>query len=242
MSASAATRTLSREVLLDKIRGGWAGQMIGVSYGAPTEFRSNGKIDEGVLSWAPERVDNALGQDDLYVEMTFLRSLEQYGIDVSIRQAGIDFANSRYPLWCANNAGRTNLRRGIAPPDSSHPKFNKCPNDIDYQIEADVIGILGSIYFYCYAAMQFPAGLLSDSVGPRRTVTFSLLLAALGSLVLGLAPSITVALVARGMPADPHLDADDHVVSAQSQVAQNLDALDGLHFAVQVMDFDAQLQ
>ncbi len=85
-------------------------------------------------------INDAFGQDDLYVEMTFLRSMEQYGLDVSIRQAGIDFANSGYPLWCANNAGRNNLRDGIAPPDSSHPKFNSCPNDIDYQIEADFSG------------------------------------------------------------------------------------------------------
>ena len=46
--------------LEDKIRGGWAGQMIGVSYGAPTEFRSNGKIIEGqpdkYLDWSPERL------------------------------------------------------------------------------------------------------------------------------------------------------------------------------------------
>ena len=44
----------------------------------------------------------AFGQDDLYVEMTFLHTLQQYGLDVSIRQAGIDFANSVYPLWHAN--------------------------------------------------------------------------------------------------------------------------------------------
>ena len=92
--------------------------------------------------WKPGMINNAFGQDDLYVEMTFLRSMEQYGLDVPIRQAGIDFANSGYPLWCANNAGRTNLRRGIAPPDSSHPKFNRCPNDIDYQIEADFSGLI----------------------------------------------------------------------------------------------------
>jgi hypothetical protein len=92
--------------------------------------------------WKPSMINDAFGQDDLYVEMTFLRSLEQYGIDVPIRQAGIDFANSRYPLWCANNAGRTALRKGIAPPDSSHPQFNKCPNDIDYQIEADYSGLI----------------------------------------------------------------------------------------------------
>ena len=44
--ALSETQRLSRAALEDKIRGGWAGQMIGVSYGAPTEFRSNGKINE----------------------------------------------------------------------------------------------------------------------------------------------------------------------------------------------------
>ena len=74
--------------------------------------------------------------------MTFLKTLEDYGLDVSIRQAGIDFANSGYPLWHANKAGRDNLRKGIAPPDSGHPKFNKHADDIDYQIEADFSGLI----------------------------------------------------------------------------------------------------
>jgi sugar phosphate permease len=69
----------------------------------------------------------------------------------------------------------------------------------EFAATASAIGVLGSIYFYCYAAMQFPAGLLSDSVGPRRTVTFSLLLAAAGSLLLGLAPTLKVAMIARGL-------------------------------------------
>jgi hypothetical protein len=41
-------RTISRKVFEDKVRGGWAGQMIGVSFGASTEFKSNGKIIEGI--------------------------------------------------------------------------------------------------------------------------------------------------------------------------------------------------
>ena len=128
----------------DKMKAGWIGQIAGVAWGAPTEFKWQDQIipADKMPAWRPEMINNAFGQDDLYVEMTFLRSLEQYGIDVSIRQAGMDFANSRYPLWCANNAGRTNLRRGIAPPDSGHPQFNKCPNDIDYQIEADYSGLI----------------------------------------------------------------------------------------------------
>ena len=142
--ASAQERRLSVDEYRDRMKGGWIGQIIGVVWGAPTEFKCNDKImpEEMVPKWSPEMINNAFGQDDLYVEMTFLRSMEQYGLDVSIRQAGIDFANSEYALWCANNAGRTNLRRGIAPPDSSHPQFNKCPNDIDYQIEADFAGLI----------------------------------------------------------------------------------------------------
>ena len=34
--------TMSKEVLLDKIKGGWAGQTIGCSYGGPTEFDFKG--------------------------------------------------------------------------------------------------------------------------------------------------------------------------------------------------------
>jgi len=63
-------------------------------------------------------------------------------MDVSSKQAGIDFANSGYCLWHANQAGRTNLRQGIAPPDSGHPHFNKHAGDIDYQIEADFSGLI----------------------------------------------------------------------------------------------------
>ncbi|MCL2104374.1 MAG: ADP-ribosylglycohydrolase family protein [Kiritimatiellaeota bacterium] len=137
-------RRLTIEQYRDRMFGGWVGQIAGVCWGAPTEFKWNDTIIpmSAMPKWTPEMINEAFGQDDLYVEMTFLRSLEEYGLDVSIRQAGIDFANSEYQLWCANDAGRKNLRKGIAPPDSSHPQFNKCPNDIDYQIEADFAGLI----------------------------------------------------------------------------------------------------
>jgi len=91
--------------------------------------------------WQPKLI-NQFRQDDIYVEMTFLRTLEVYGFDCSIRQAGIDFANSGYKLWHANRNGRDNLREGIAPPDSGHPQFNTHADDIDYQIEADYSGLI----------------------------------------------------------------------------------------------------
>lgn len=67
----------------------------------------------------------------------------------------------------------------------------------DFNTTAGVMGLLGSIYFYCYAAMQLPAGLLSDSVGPRRTVTTFLVAASAGSILFGMAPNIETAFVGR---------------------------------------------
>ena len=68
-----------------------------------------------------------------------------------------------------------------------------------FQTTAGGMGFLGSIYFYCYAAMQFPAGLLSDSLGPRKSVTFFLIIASAGSILFGFAPTLEVAYLSRVM-------------------------------------------
>ncbi|MDY6905509.1 MAG: MFS transporter [Thermodesulfobacteriota bacterium] len=67
----------------------------------------------------------------------------------------------------------------------------------DFNASAGAMGLLASIYFYCYAVMQLPAGLLSDSIGPRRTVTLFLTIAAAGSILFGMAPGIEIAFMAR---------------------------------------------
>jgi hypothetical protein len=73
---------ISVHELRDKIEGGWAGQMIGVSYGAPTEFRYREAIipEDRLPAWKPENVTNALNQDDLYVDMTFAAVLDTKGL------------------------------------------------------------------------------------------------------------------------------------------------------------------
>lgn len=142
-NAPADAVTLTKERYLDKCKGAWAGQMIGVCYGAPYEFRSNGKpITDPLRDWTPDRVAGAIDQDDCYVEMTFLKAIEDYGLGVTYEQAGKAFANTGYPLWHANRYGRENCRRGIMPPMSGHPLYNRHADDIDFQIEADLFGIL----------------------------------------------------------------------------------------------------
>ena len=135
--------SLSAEEFRDKMKAAWIGQMAGVGWGLPTEFDYTDQIipAEDVPEWNNGMI-NQHGNDDIYVEMTFLGSMDKYGLDVSARQAGIDFANTGYTLWAANKTGRENLRYGIAPPESSHPEYSDNCDDIDYQIEADYSGII----------------------------------------------------------------------------------------------------
>lgn len=142
LRAEAEPERLSRSELRNKIRGGWAGQMIGVAYGAPTEFHARGKILVEELKWSPERVSNALGQDDLYVEMTFAKTMDDLGLEATCEQYGEAFRVSSYSLWHANAAARRALNQGIKAPWSGHPKYNFHANDIDFQIEADFIGLM----------------------------------------------------------------------------------------------------
>jgi len=147
LSAQAADESLYRKLSIDDFRdhlkGGWIGQMAGVGWGQPTEFKVKGRImlDSEMPPWNPDMV-NQQDNDDCYVEQTFIRTLELHGFDVSFKQAGIDFANTKFPLCHANAVGRDNVRRGVAPPDSGHPAFNKHCDDIDYQIEADYSGLI----------------------------------------------------------------------------------------------------
>jgi sugar phosphate permease len=69
----------------------------------------------------------------------------------------------------------------------------------DLRAGGALLGLLGSAYFYPYAIMQLPAGLLSDSWGPRRTITLFFGVAFAGSLLLGFAPSLFWAVVGRAL-------------------------------------------
>ena len=142
-AAGDSTRSISLGELRDKIEGGWAGQMIGVSFGAPTEFRYKEQIIEGPLpEWKPERISNSINQDDLYVDMTFAQVLDDKGIDATTADFGAMFREAKYALWHANLAARRALKRGVPAHLSGTPKYNAHANDIDFQIEADFVGLM----------------------------------------------------------------------------------------------------
>ena len=78
--------TMSKTKLLDKVKGGWAGQVIGCTYGGPTEFKYLGTMIQDYIpiewndSLATWYYDNFPGlYDDVYMELPLihLRQLMQ---------------------------------------------------------------------------------------------------------------------------------------------------------------------
>ncbi len=67
----------------------------------------------------------------------------------------------------------------------------------DLQTGGALTGLLSAAYFYPYALMQLPAGLLADSWGPRKTITLFFTVAFLGCMILGFAPTVFWAIVGR---------------------------------------------
>ncbi|PKN18335.1 MAG: MFS transporter [Deltaproteobacteria bacterium HGW-Deltaproteobacteria-6] len=67
----------------------------------------------------------------------------------------------------------------------------------DLKTGGALMGILASAYFYPYGLMQIPAGLLSDSWGPRRSIVFFFIIGAVGSMALGFAHTVSAAIAAR---------------------------------------------
>jgi len=141
-NSSDGFRTIKPEILRDKIAGGWAGKMIGVTYGAPTEFRAQNKIFSDSIKWKPSDIRGSMWQDDIYVQLTFLMSMDKYGTDAPAKKFQEMFAKAGYPLWHANMQARKNYYDSIFVPASGSPEYNLHADDIDFQIEADYIGFM----------------------------------------------------------------------------------------------------
>ena len=103
------TLKLSDKELLDKIKGGWAGQTIGVVFGAPTEFKFTGAYiqDYQPIPWAEGYVkywwEKKPGLfDDIYNDCTFVEAFDELGLDCSQEELAKRFAFADYHLAHAN--------------------------------------------------------------------------------------------------------------------------------------------
>ncbi|OGV49030.1 MAG: MFS transporter [Legionellales bacterium RIFCSPHIGHO2_12_FULL_42_9] len=69
----------------------------------------------------------------------------------------------------------------------------------DFAVTSQTLGLLSGVYFYSYAGMQIPGGVLMDRFGPHRLLTIATAVCALSTLAFGLTDSFLTACIARLM-------------------------------------------
>lgn len=152
------TVTISRDTMLDKVKGAWAGKMIGVMYGRPMEFQCCDTIYTPQIDWKPDYIAAALNEDDIYGQLNFMATMDLYGQDVAIDSLAHRFAHAQFPLCHANLQARKNYLDGVpANQLSTHANNFHC-EDIDFQIECDFIGFINP-------CMPQSADSLCDKIG-----------------------------------------------------------------------------
>lgn len=133
---------IDRDVMADKVRGAWAGKMIGVMYGRPMEFAATDRMYTDSVRWQPDDVARALLEDDIYGQLCFMSTMERLGLDAPVDSLAHDFAYAGFGLCHANLQGRKNYLDGLRGDEISTPANNIHCDDIDFQIECDFIGFI----------------------------------------------------------------------------------------------------
>lgn len=69
----------------------------------------------------------------------------------------------------------------------------------DFSVTSQTLGVLSGVYFYSYAIMQLPGGVLMDYFGPHRLLTLATLVCAVSTIAFGMTDSFFMACLARLM-------------------------------------------
>jgi len=69
----------------------------------------------------------------------------------------------------------------------------------DFAVGGATLGSLSAFYFYAYASIQLPVGMLTDYFGPRKLMSVAAALCALASVGFGLSESIFTASIGRAL-------------------------------------------
>ncbi len=69
----------------------------------------------------------------------------------------------------------------------------------DFSVGGAALGSISAFYFYAYASIQLPVGMLTDHFGPRKLMSFAAALCAVASVGFGLSESLLTASIGRAL-------------------------------------------
>ncbi|GHT79851.1 hypothetical protein FACS1894130_09850 [Spirochaetia bacterium] len=114
------SKIISLDEYRDRVKGAWAGQFMGVSYGYPVEFHTHSFMGESAVpAWREAAILEGYNQDDIYLSAAAVEVYEKFGLAVSSRTAAIELYNKDFEYW--NGSNNDVLARGYAPPLSGYP-------------------------------------------------------------------------------------------------------------------------
>jgi hypothetical protein len=123
----------------DRVHAIWVAQMLGAMMGWPFEHKV------AAVEWVnsfKKHYKTAPVDDDWYYEMVAIRAFEKYGIDMTVQQLGKQWMENSAGSWGSSEQARLLMARGIFPPESGHPRYNKLWFTIGSQFSSDVYGAL----------------------------------------------------------------------------------------------------
>lgn len=130
---------MSRADYLDRVRAIWTAQMIGQTTGMLFEHKPASVLKNTPLVRAK---GFAPTDDDYYYEMVAIRAFEKYGIDLTVEQLGAQWLENNAGSWGSSEQALLLLKRGVKPPDTGNPRYNKLWWTIGPQFSSDVYGAL----------------------------------------------------------------------------------------------------
>jgi hypothetical protein len=136
---------LSRFDYEDRVRAAWTAQVMGMLMGYAFEHKqaavvSVEKVPETFRGLA---VRESVGiDDDYYYEIVALRAFEKYGPHLSVEQLGEQWRENSAGSWGSSEQTRLLLARGIRPPDTGHPRYNRYWFTLGPQFAGDLYGML----------------------------------------------------------------------------------------------------
>jgi hypothetical protein len=130
---------LSRADYQDRVHGVWVAQIAAVLATWPFEHQTASVL---WITNYPKRYTFAPVDDDWYYEMAAIRAFEKHGIGLTIEQLGEQWRENACGSWGSSEQARLNLAKGIKPPNTGHPRYNKLWFTIGPQFSADVYGAL----------------------------------------------------------------------------------------------------
>lgn len=136
---AAANRRLTLEDYRDKVYGAWIGQIAGASYGFNFEGKARNVIQ---LDHYLNKYEAALVDDDYYYEMVALYGFERFGPNMTIQQLGDMWKEYRAGTWGSSEQARLALERGIKPPATGSPRYNRLFHTIGPQFSSDIYGMI----------------------------------------------------------------------------------------------------